>query len=64
VRIQVNVTVTDSYSWEKRAESEAEVKIEFGAETLPWEQICASLVQKAIKEYMELCEKEEEETDE
>ena len=60
MKVQIRVKVGEEY-WSNNPTGEAEAHIESEADmkVLPWEAICANLVQKAIAEY----EKATEETD-
>ena len=56
--ITLNVTVGES-AWDTAASrKEIEVKTENPAPELPWEMLCAGLVQAALKEYQQ-AEKQE-----
>ena len=54
-RVQVQVYVYDGdYSWQSHTSNEAEVKMENVRELrqLPWESICANLVQQTIDRHV------------
>jgi len=52
MKVQIRVKVGEDY-WSNNPTGEAEAHIESEADIteLPWEAICANLVQKAIREY-------------
>jgi hypothetical protein len=52
MRVHIRVQVGEGYYGSgPNAEKEAEVRSEGSLANLPWENICAGLVQAAIKEY-------------